>query len=111
MEPSGGNTEVHCHKCHVEGHLAKNCLQKESTAASMEVAKSKPDKFWNRKSPELIKSCVRGLLIVPRPFPSHISRAHVCHGKIWSVFARLRSSFLEEENSFIDNFSTVFANS
>ena len=37
-------------------------------------------KFWNLKSPELIKSGVRGLLMVPRPFPSHI-------GKIRSAFA------------------------
>ena len=32
----------------------------------------------------------RGLLIVPHPFPAHISRAHVCHGKIRSGFPRLR---------------------
>ena len=46
---------------------------------------------WDRKSPKLIKSCVRGILIVPRPFPAHILRAHACHGKIRSGFERLRS--------------------
>ena len=50
-------------------------------------------KFWNRKSHPLIKSRVHGFLIVPRPFTTHISRAHACHGKIWSIFARLRLKF------------------
>ena len=48
-------------------------------------------KFWDRMSSELIKSRVPGLLIVPRPFPAHISRALACYGKIRSVFARLSS--------------------
>ena len=58
----------------------------------------------------LIISRVHRLLIVSLPFLAHILRAHGCHGKIWSGFARLRSK-IEEENSFIASFSTVFANS